>query len=90
MSAAPADTACACRYIEAAKTAGTRRFLMVSTDEVYGSLGPTGAFTERSPLQPSSPYSSSKASSDLLSLAYHHTFGMDVVVTRCSNNYGLR
>ena len=61
---------------------------MVSTDEVYGSLGPTGAFTETSPLQPSSPYSASKAAADLLALAYHHTFGLDVVVTRCSNNYG--
>jgi dTDP-glucose 4,6-dehydratase len=61
---------------------------MVSTDEVYGSLGPTGAFTETSPLQPSSPYSSSKASSDLVALAYHHTYGLPVVVTRCSNNYG--
>ncbi|MGA9524599.1 MAG: dTDP-glucose 4,6-dehydratase [Myxococcaceae bacterium] len=74
--------------LEASKAAGIRRFLMVSTDEVYGSLGPTGAFTESSPLQPSSPYSSSKASADLVSLAYHHTFGLDVVVTRCSNNYG--
>jgi len=74
--------------LEAARARGVRRFLMVSTDEVYGSLGPTGAFTEQSPLDPSSPYSSSKASADLLSLAYHRTFGMDVVVTRCSNNYG--
>jgi len=60
----------------------------VSTDEVYGSLGPTGTFTETSPLQPSSPYSASKAAADLLALAFHHTFGLDVVVTRCSNNYG--
>ncbi|HYV43809.1 MAG TPA: dTDP-glucose 4,6-dehydratase [Myxococcaceae bacterium] len=74
--------------LEAARTRGVRRFLMVSTDEVYGSLGPTGAFTEGSPLNPSSPYSASKASADLLALAYHRTFGMDVVVTRCSNNYG--
>ncbi|MCI0569149.1 MAG: dTDP-glucose 4,6-dehydratase [Myxococcaceae bacterium] len=74
--------------LEASKAAGIKRFLMVSTDEVYGSLGATGYFTETSPLQPSSPYSSSKASADLVSLAYHHTFGMDVVVTRCSNNYG--
>ena len=65
-----------------------KRFLAVSTDEVYGSLGPTGAFTELSPLVPSSPYSASKASSDLIALAYHRTFGVDVVVTRCSNNYG--
>jgi dTDP-glucose 4,6-dehydratase len=61
---------------------------MVSTDEVYGSLGPSGAFTETSPIQPSSPYSASKAAADLLALAFHHTFRMDVVVTRCSNNYG--
>jgi dTDP-glucose 4,6-dehydratase len=74
--------------LEACKNARLRRFVMVSTDEVYGSLGPTGAFTEHSPLQPSSPYSASKASADLITLAYGHTFGMDVVVTRCSNNYG--
>lgn len=74
--------------LEAARTVGIKRFLMVSTDEVYGSLGPTGLFTETSPLQPSSPYSASKTSSDLVALAYHHTFKMDVVVTRCSNNYG--
>ncbi|NTX40174.1 dTDP-glucose 4,6-dehydratase [Myxococcus sp. CA051A] len=76
------------RLLEACRARGVKRFLMVSTDEVYGSLGPTGAFTESSPLQPSSPYSASKTSSDLVALAYHHTFGMDVVVTRCSNNYG--
>ena len=74
--------------LDAARESGTKRFVMVSTDEVYGSLGPTGAFTESSPLQPSSPYSASKASADLLALSYQHTFGMDVVVTRCSNNYG--
>ncbi len=74
--------------LEASRAVGIKRFLMVSTDEVYGSLGPTGAFTEESPLQPSSPYSASKTSADLLALAYEHTFGMDVVVTRCSNNYG--
>ncbi|MDC0715241.1 dTDP-glucose 4,6-dehydratase [Stigmatella sp. ncwal1] len=76
------------RLLEASRARGLKRFLMVSTDEVYGSLGPTGAFSEQSPLQPSSPYSSSKTSSDLIALAYHHTFGLDVVVTRCSNNYG--
>jgi dTDP-glucose 4,6-dehydratase len=74
--------------LEACKAGQIRRFVMVSTDEVYGSLGPTGAFTEASPLQPSSPYSASKASADLIALAYGHTFGLDVVVTRCSNNYG--
>jgi len=74
--------------LEAARAAKVGRFLQVSTDEVYGSLGPTGAFSETSPLQPSSPYSASKTSADLIALAWHHTFGMDVVVTRCSNNYG--
>ena len=74
--------------LEASKVAKVRRFVMVSTDEVYGSLGATGAFTETSPLQPSSPYSASKAAADLIALAYGHTFGLDVVVTRCSNNYG--
>ncbi|MGD2107782.1 MAG: dTDP-glucose 4,6-dehydratase [Phycisphaerae bacterium] len=64
------------------------RFLQVSTDEVYGSLGPTGRFTERTPLAPNSPYAASKAAADLLVTAYHATFGMDVVITRCSNNYG--
>jgi dTDP-glucose 4,6-dehydratase len=64
------------------------RFLQISTDEVYGSLGPTGKFIEESPLQPSSPYSASKASADLLALAHFHTFKQEVVVTRCSNNYG--
>jgi dTDP-glucose 4,6-dehydratase len=74
--------------LDASRAHGVKRFLMVSTDEVYGSLGPSGHFTETSPLRPSSPYSASKASADLLALAYHHTFGLDVVVTRCSNNYG--
>jgi dTDP-glucose 4,6-dehydratase len=64
------------------------RFVHVSTDEVYGSLGPDGLFTEETPLAPSSPYSASKAASDLLALAYARTFGLHVVVTRCSNNYG--
>jgi dTDP-glucose 4,6-dehydratase len=76
------------QLLESSRQRGVKRFLMVSTDEVYGSLGPTGYFTETSPIQPSSPYSSSKASADLVALAYHHTFKMDVVVTRCSNNYG--
>jgi dTDP-glucose 4,6-dehydratase len=62
-------------------------FVHVSTDEVYGSIG-TGSATEEYPLNPSSPYSASKASSDLFALAYHHTHGLDVRVTRCSNNYG--
>ena len=67
---------------------GVRRFVHVSTDEVYGSLGPTGLFTEDTPIQPNSPYSASKAGSDLLVRAAVHTHGMDCVVTRCSNNYG--
>ena len=64
------------------------RFLHVSTDEVYGSLGPTGFFTETTPYAPNSPYSSSKASSDMLVRAYHHTYGLPTVITNCSNNYG--
>jgi len=74
--------------LEAARARGVQRFLHVSTDEVYGSLGPTGLFTEETAIAPSSPYSASKASSDLLALAYAHTFGLPVIVTRCSNNYG--
>ncbi len=74
--------------LEAARELGCRRFVHVSTDEVYGSLGPTGLFTEETPLAPSSPYSASKAGSDLLALAYARTYGLPVVVTRCSNNYG--
>ena len=66
------------------------RFLHVSTDEVFGSLGPTGHFTETTPYAPNSPYSASKAASDLLVRAYHHTYGLDTVITNCSNNYGPR
>ena len=65
-----------------------RRFHHVSTDEVYGSLGPTGFFTETTPYAPNSPYSASKASSDMLVRAYHHTYGLPTVITNCSNNYG--
>ncbi|MEK7707482.1 MAG: dTDP-glucose 4,6-dehydratase [Verrucomicrobiota bacterium] len=65
-----------------------RRFLHVSTDEVYGSLGATGLFTETTPYAPNSPYSASKASSDMLLRAYHHTYGLNTVITNCSNNYG--
>lgn len=64
------------------------RFLHVSTDEVYGSLGPTGAFTETTPYAPNSPYSASKAASDHFVRAYHHTYGLPVLITNCSNNYG--
>jgi dTDP-glucose 4,6-dehydratase len=74
--------------LEAARAAGVSRFLHVSTDEVYGSLGQTGLFTETTPIHPNSPYAASKASSDLLALAWQHTYGLPVVVTRCSNNYG--
>ena len=74
--------------LDAAKATGIERFVHVSTDEVYGSLGPNGKFTEATPLHPNSPYSASKAGSDMLALAYYHTFGLPVVVTRCSNNYG--
>src|SRR5262249_41027727 len=66
----------------------THRFHHVSTDEVYGSLGPTGYFTETTPYAPNSPYSASKASSDMLVRAYHHTYGLNTVITNCSNNYG--
>jgi len=64
------------------------RFLHVSTDEVYGSLGPTGYFTETTPYAPNSPYSASKAAADHLVRAYHHTYGLPVLTTNCSNNYG--
>jgi dTDP-glucose 4,6-dehydratase len=66
------------------------RFLHVSTDEVYGSLGPTGLFTEETPYDPSSPYSSSKAASDHLAKAWRRTYGLPIVVSNCSNNYGPR
>jgi dTDP-glucose 4,6-dehydratase len=74
--------------LETARRHGVKRFLQVSTDEVYGSLGPEGRFTEKSPLDPSSPYSASKAAADLLALAAFKTFGQEVLITRCSNNYG--
>lgn len=66
------------------------RYLQVSTDEVYGSLGPTGKFTEESPIKPNSPYSASKASGDLLVRAWHETYGLPVITTHCTNNYGPR
>lgn len=64
------------------------RFLHVSTDEVYGTLGKTGLFTEQTPYAPNSPYSASKASSDFIVRSYHHTYGMNTIITNCSNNYG--
>ena len=77
----------ACRGFWGANLGG-KRFHHVSTDEVYGSLGETGLFTETTPYAPNSPYSSSKASSDMLVRAYHHTYGLPTVITNCSNNYG--
>ncbi len=74
--------------LEAAKRFEVEKFLQVSTDEVYGSLGNDGLFTESTPLSPNSPYSSSKASSDMMALSFHHTYDLPVVITRCSNNYG--
>ncbi|MGW4385043.1 dTDP-glucose 4,6-dehydratase [Streptomyces sp. NPDC004685] len=73
--------------LDAARRHGVGRFLHVSTDEVYGSI-PVGSWTESQPLAPNSPYAASKASSDLLVLSAHRTHGLDVVITRCSNNYG--
>lgn len=64
------------------------RFLHVSTDEVYGTLGETGLFTETTPYAPNSPYSASKAGSDMVVRSYHHTYGMNTIITNCSNNYG--
>lgn len=74
--------------LDAAKKYAVKKFVHVSTDEVYGTLGETGLFTEMTPLAPNSPYSASKAGSDLLVRAYHETFGLSVNITRCSNNYG--
>ncbi|AKR38252.1 dTDP-glucose 4,6-dehydratase [Bacillus thuringiensis] len=74
--------------LDAAKNAEVKKYLQVSTDEVYGTLGETGYFTEETPLASNSPYSSSKAGADLLVRAYHETFGLPVNITRCSNNYG--
>lgn len=71
-----------------AKEKNIKKYVQVSTDEVYGELGPEGYFTEDTPLAPNSPYSSSKAGADLLVRAYHETYGMDINITRCSNNYG--
>lgn len=68
--------------------ASKKRLVQVSTDEVYGSLGSDGKFSEATPLAPNSPYSASKASADLLVRSYHHTYNLDLVTTRCSNNYG--
>ena len=74
--------------LQACKELGIERYLQVGTDEVYGSLGKTGYFYETTPIQPNSPYSASKASADLLVRAYYETYGLPVLNTRCSNNYG--
>ena len=74
--------------LEAARAYRVPRFIQVSTDEVYGSLGPTGQFTEESPLAPNSPYAASKASADMLVRSYVKTHGTPAIITRCSNNYG--
>ncbi|MGE5845914.1 MAG: dTDP-glucose 4,6-dehydratase [Ignavibacteria bacterium] len=74
--------------LEAARKFEVEKFIQISTDEVYGSLGKEGLFTEETPLSPNSPYSSSKAAADMMVLAFHHTYGLPAVVTRCSNNYG--
>ena len=74
--------------LTAARKNKVRKFIQVGTDEVYGSLGPSGLFTEDSPLQPNNPYSASKAGADLLVRAFQRTYGMDATITRCTNNYG--
>jgi dTDP-glucose 4,6-dehydratase len=74
--------------LKVAKENKIKKFVQISTDEVYGSLGKEGYFTEATPLAPNSPYSASKASADLIVRAYHETFGLDINITRCSNNYG--
>lgn len=74
--------------LDAARKNKVSKFLQVSTDEVYGSLGQLGFFSEKSPLEPNSPYSASKTGADLLVRAYHETFALNVNITRCSNNYG--
>jgi dTDP-glucose 4,6-dehydratase len=74
--------------LDAAREFRVARYLQVSTDEVYGSLGPDGSFSEQSPLAPNSPYAASKAAADLLVRSYAHTFGLPALITRCSNNYG--
>jgi len=74
--------------LDAVRQHGVGRFLQVSTDEVYGSLGPTGTFSEETPIQPNSPYAASKAAADLLVRAAHRTHGLPALITRCSNNYG--
>ncbi len=78
------------RLLEAARKHNVQRFHHISTDEVYGSLGKAGYFTESTPYAPNSPYSASKAGSDMLVRSYHHTYGLNTVISNCSNNYGPR
>ncbi|MGA2916033.1 MAG: dTDP-glucose 4,6-dehydratase [Sedimentisphaerales bacterium] len=74
--------------LQAACDKKIERFIQISTDEVYGELGPAGKFTEKTPLSPNSPYSASKTAADLLVKAFEHTWGLNYCITRCSNNYG--
>lgn len=76
------------QLLEMARKRNVKRFVQISTDEVYGSLGKEGKFSEQTPLAPNSPYSASKTSADVLAMSYYKTYGMPVVITRCSNNYG--
>jgi len=76
------------RLLEAARRERVSLFIQIGTDEVYGALGESGEFTEQTPLQANSPYSASKAAADLLARSYFHTFGLPVIITRCTNNYG--
>lgn len=77
-------------WLDDAAPTEVHRFLHVSTDEVYGTLGDTGSFTESTPYAPNSPYSASKAGSDMLVRSYHHTYGLNTITTNCSNNFGPR
>ncbi len=74
--------------LDVCRAHSVERYIQISTDEVYGSLGATGAFTEQTPLAPNSPYAASKAGADLLVRSYVHTYGLPAMITRCSNNYG--
>ena len=79
---------CRLLWLDEDKSGADNRFLHISTDEVYGTLGETGAFSESTAYAPNSPYSASKAGSDFLVRSYFHTYGMNTVITNCSNNYG--
>jgi dTDP-glucose 4,6-dehydratase len=76
------------QLLEMARKKDVKKFVQISTDEVYGSLGKEGKFSEQTPLAPNSPYSASKTSADVLAMSYYKTYNMPVVITRCSNNYG--